>query len=63
VTRQTILALRVQKLMADLAAAKARLLAGAEKFKAELGYTPPYWMLVWIARGATKNPASVAAQK
>ena len=48
-------ALRVQKLSADHAAAKARLLEGAEKFKAEHGYTPPYWALVSIARGATEN--------
>jgi Permuted papain-like amidase enzyme, YaeF/YiiX, C92 family len=56
-------ALRVQKLVADHAAIKARLLAGVEKFEAEHGYTPPYWMLVSIARGATRNPASGALQR
>ena len=56
-------ALRVQKLRADHAATRARLLAGVEKFKTEHGYTPPYWMLVSITREATRNPASVAAQR
>jgi hypothetical protein len=43
-------ALRVQKLKANHAATKARLLAGVDRFKAERGYVPPYWALVSMAR-------------
>lgn len=56
-------ALRVQKLSANHAAIKGRLLEGVEKFKAEHGYTPPYWALVSIARGATKHSVGVATQR
>jgi len=45
-------ALRVQKLKADHAAAKARVLAAAGQFKTEKGYLPPYWELLQLARGA-----------
>ena len=51
-------ALRLQKLTANHAATKARLLEGVEKFKAEHGYTPPYWALLSIARRAKKKPRS-----
>lgn len=56
-------ALRVQKLSVNHAAIQARLRAGVKKFKVEHGYTPPYWILVSMARGATQNPANLAAQK
>jgi hypothetical protein len=56
-------ALRVQKLRAVHAATRERLLEGVERFQAEHGYTPPYWTLVSIARGATANPAGVAPQQ
>jgi len=49
-------ALRVQKLTANHAAIKARLLDGVKRFEAERGYTPPYWALVSLAREAAKNP-------
>lgn len=45
-------ALRVQKLKADHAAAKQRLLAAAAQFQAEKGYRPPCWELVRFARAA-----------
>ena len=48
-------ALRVQKLTANHAAIKARLLEGVKRFEAERGYTPPYWALVSIAREAAMN--------
>lgn len=45
-------ALRVQKLKADHAAAKKRVLAAAAQFQAEKGYPPPCWELVRFARTA-----------
>jgi hypothetical protein len=45
-------ALRVKRMTAQHAIIKTRLLASAEKFKAERGYTPPYWELVRLAREA-----------
>lgn len=47
-------ALRVQKLTAEHAVAKAQVLAAADKFKMEKGYTPPYWELLRFAREAVK---------
>ena len=43
-------ALRVQRLKANHAGMKARLLARVERFKSEKGYVPPYWELVRLAR-------------
>jgi hypothetical protein len=48
-------ALRVQRLKSAHATLKARLLAKAEKFKAERGYIPPYWELVRLAREAREE--------
>jgi hypothetical protein len=45
-------ALRVQQLKADHAAARERVLLAAEKFKVEQGYPPPYWELLRLAREA-----------
>ena len=45
-------ALRVRRLISNHALLKARLLEKSEKFKAENGYTPPYWELVRLAREA-----------
>ena len=47
-------ALRVQELKADHAVAKERVLAAADKFRAEKGYTPPCWELLRFAREALK---------
>ena len=47
-------ALRVQKLKADHAAAKERLLAAADRFRTEKGYTPPCWELLCFARETLK---------
>jgi len=48
-------ALRVKRMTARHAVLKARLLARAEKFKAERGYVPPYWELVRLAREAQRQ--------
>jgi hypothetical protein len=48
-------ALRVHRLRKRHAAIKARLFEGVERFKAERGYTPPYWTLVSMARVAARN--------
>ncbi|HSH95913.1 MAG TPA: YiiX/YebB-like N1pC/P60 family cysteine hydrolase [Roseimicrobium sp.] len=45
-------ALRAQRIAARHAEIKKRLLASAKKFKAENGYTPPYWVLLRLAREA-----------
>jgi hypothetical protein len=48
-------ALRVRRLISNHALLKAHLLDKAEKFKAEKGYTPPYWELVRLAREAKEE--------
>lgn len=48
-------ALRVDQLKKHHAIIAARLMAAAEKFKAERGYVPPYWELVRMAREATNQ--------
>jgi hypothetical protein len=53
-------ALRVQRLKANHADLRARLIEKVEKFKVQPGYVPPYWELLRLAREAQKEQSPSA---